>query len=53
MIFEFEYIFPFLIWPQLLSLIQTPATSLVRLLGTPGTQLAQVLEAHREKQEKA
>ena len=37
---------------QLLSLIQTPATSLVRLLGTPGKQLAQVLEARREKQEK-
>lgn len=35
---------------QLLSLIQTPATTLVRLLGTPGTQLARVIDAHREAQ---
>jgi large subunit ribosomal protein L10 len=33
---------------QLLALIQTPATSLVRLLGTPGSQLARVVDAHRE-----
>ena len=35
---------------QLLALIQTPATTLVRLLGTPGTQLARVVDARREKQ---
>jgi len=33
---------------QLLALIQTPATSLVRLLNTPGAQLARVVDAHRE-----
>lgn len=33
----------------LLALIQTPATSLVRLLGTPGSQLARALDARREK----
>lgn len=38
---------------QLLALIQTPATTLVRLLGTPGTQLARVLDARRETQEGA
>ncbi len=36
---------------QLLALIQTPATTLVRLFGTPGTQLARVIDAYREKQE--
>ena len=36
---------------QMLALIQTPATMLVRLLGTPGTQLARVVDANREKQE--
>ncbi len=36
---------------QLLALFQTPATMLVRLLGTPGTQLARVVDANREKQE--
>lgn len=36
---------------QLLAMIQTPATTLVRLLGTPGTQLARVLDARNEKQE--
>jgi large subunit ribosomal protein L10 len=33
---------------QLLALIQTPATTLVRLLGTPSSQLARVVDAHRE-----
>lgn len=33
---------------QLLALIQTPATTLVRLLATPGSQLARVLDARRE-----
>jgi len=33
---------------QLLAMIQTPATTLVRLLGTPGTQIARVIDAHRE-----
>jgi large subunit ribosomal protein L10 len=37
---------------QLLAMIQTPATMLVRLLGTPGGQVARVLDARREKQEK-
>lgn len=36
---------------QLLALIQTPATTLVRLLGTPGTQLARVIDAYRDKQD--
>ena len=36
---------------QLLAMIQTPATTLVRLLGTPGTQVARVLDARQEKQE--
>ena len=35
---------------QMLALFQTPATMLVRLLGTPGTQLARVIDANREKQ---
>ena len=30
---------------QLLALVQTPATMLVRLLGTPGTQIARVIDA--------
>ncbi len=38
---------------MLLSLIQTPATQLVRLLGTPASQLARVMDAHREQQEKS
>jgi len=33
---------------QLLALIQTPATSLVRLLNTPGGQIARVVDARRE-----
>ena len=33
---------------QLLSLIQTPARTLVRLISTPGAQLARVLDARRE-----
>ena len=33
---------------QLLSVIQGPASSLVRLLGTPGGQVARVLDARRE-----
>ncbi len=36
---------------QLLAMIQTPATMLVRLLGTPGTQVARVIDARREQQE--
>ena len=36
---------------QLLAMFQTPATMLVRLLGTPGTQIARVLDARNEKQE--
>ena len=35
---------------QMLALFQTPATTLVRLLGTPGTQLARVIDANRKKQ---
>ena len=38
---------------MLLSLIQTPATQLVRLLGTPATELARVLDARREQQEES
>jgi large subunit ribosomal protein L10 len=34
-----------------LGLLQAPATKLVRLLSTPGTQMAQVLKAHQEKVE--
>jgi large subunit ribosomal protein L10 len=34
---------------QLLSLVQAPATKLVRLLSTPGTQTAQVLKARQEE----
>jgi len=36
---------------QILALIQTPATSLVRLLGTPPSQLARAIDARREKLE--
>lgn len=36
---------------QLLNLLQTPATTLVRLLATPGQQVARALDAHREKLE--
>lgn len=35
---------------QLLALIVTPATTLVRLLNTPGAQIARVLDARREAQ---
>jgi len=38
---------------MLAGMIATPATSLVRLLNTPASQLAQVLKAHAEKGEKA
>jgi large subunit ribosomal protein L10 len=38
---------------QLLSLILTPATSLVRLLNTPGGRVARALGARREKLEEA
>jgi len=34
---------------QLLALIQTPATTLVRLLNTPGSQLARAVDQRREK----
>ncbi|HXV76157.1 MAG TPA: 50S ribosomal protein L10 [Candidatus Polarisedimenticolaceae bacterium] len=33
---------------QLLALVQTPATTLVRLLNTPGAQIARVVDARRE-----
>lgn len=36
---------------RILAMINTPATMLVRLLGTPGTQIARVVDANREKQE--
>jgi large subunit ribosomal protein L10 len=36
---------------RLLGLLQTPATTLVRLLNTPGGQLARVLKAHQDKEE--
>ena len=38
---------------QMLALFNTPATMLVRLLQTPGGQLARVVDAHREKLEGA
>ncbi len=38
---------------QIASMIAQPATKLVRMLGTPGQQLAQVLNAQKEKLEKA
>lgn len=37
---------------SLLGLLQAPASKLVRLLGTPGTQVAQVLQARHDKIEK-
>jgi large subunit ribosomal protein L10 len=37
---------------QLAAMIAQPATKLVRMIGTPGQQLAQVLGARREKLEK-
>jgi len=36
---------------QLLALILTPATTLVRLLSTPGSRLARAIDARREKLE--
>ena len=36
---------------QILAMIQTPATSLVRLLGTPQSQIARAIDARREKLE--
>ena len=33
---------------KIVGMINTPATTLVRLLGTPGTQLARVVDARRE-----
>jgi len=36
-----------------LGLLQAPATKLVRLLSTPGTQMALVLKAHQDEVEKA
>lgn len=36
---------------QILAMINTPATTLVRLLGTPGTQIARVLDAKSGEQE--
>jgi large subunit ribosomal protein L10 len=38
---------------KLLGLLQAPATALVRLLNTPGGQLARVLQAHVDKQGEA
>ncbi len=35
-----------------LGLLQAPASKLVRLLSTPGTQMARVLKAHQEEIEK-
>ena len=37
---------------MLMSVMKAPATKLVRLLSTPGTQMAQVLKAHQEETEK-
>jgi large subunit ribosomal protein L10 len=34
---------------RLLGMLKAPASQLVRLLGTPGTQLAQVMRAHQDK----
>jgi large subunit ribosomal protein L10 len=36
---------------MLLGVLQAPASRLLRLLNTPGGQLARVLKAHQEKQE--
>ena len=38
---------------KLLGLLLAPASTLVRLLSTPATQIAYVLKAHSEKEEKA
>jgi len=38
---------------KLLGLLQAPASTLVRLINTPASQVAQVLKAHSEKGEKA
>jgi len=35
---------------KILGLLQAPSTKLVRLLNTPGAQLAQVIKAHADKQ---
>ena len=35
---------------RLISVINTPASRLVGLLGAPGAQLARVLRAHADKQ---
>ena len=37
---------------QIASMIAQPATKLVRMLGTPGQQLAQVLNARKDQLEK-
>ena len=37
---------------KLLGLLMAPASTLVRLINTPASQLAQVLKAHSEKEEK-
>jgi len=37
---------------KLLGLLLAPASTLVRLINTPATQIAQVLKAHSEKEEK-
>jgi large subunit ribosomal protein L10 len=37
---------------QILSMVQGPATKLARLIGTPGQQMARVLDARREQLEK-
>lgn len=41
------------LYAKLLSIMNAPATQLVRLLQTPGQQVAQVVEAHRANLEKA
>jgi len=38
-----------MVWVKLLGLLVAPATTLVRLLNTPGGQIARVLDARREK----
>ncbi len=37
---------------KLLGLLLAPASTLVRLINTPASQVAQVLKAHSEKEEK-
>jgi large subunit ribosomal protein L10 len=37
---------------QILAMVQGPATKLARLIGTPGQQLARVLDARKEQLEK-